>query len=214
MTSRPEPESQPDEIRLVTVFVTGKLIEFEMARDVLNQSGIPFQTQEERSMGLKLAMPVAPTPGPGTFWSLLVPEKAVADANRALAELPFPITTTPGSWDFLPPAATAATRADVRVQRWILSIAFLSLSVAIIMIGIVTLASGRDRDRTEGLTMIISGAVMLAIIVAIIWSSWRWLEKHPENGDHRSPEHDPSDPAGGVRRTPRWGASSRRGNRR
>ena len=124
MTSDSEFDPESDEIRLTTVFVTGKLIEFDMAVDALKRACVPFQTREESGTGMKLSMPVAPTPGPGTFWSILVPEKALPDARHVLSDLPFPITTNPGPWDFLPPRPSEAALADARGQRWIISIAF------------------------------------------------------------------------------------------
>jgi hypothetical protein len=165
----------------VTVFVTGKLIQFDMAVDALKQASIPFQSRVETGTGMKLAMPVAPTPGPGTFWSILVPEKALAGARAVLSELPFPITTSPGPWDFLPPAMSEEARADVRGQRWILAIGFLLLSAIIIAIGGVQLAIGGYRDRGGAFVLIVSGAVMMAIVGGLIWHSWRWLERHPES---------------------------------
>ena len=88
MTSDSEFEPESEEIRLATVFATAKVIEFDMAVDVLKRARVPFQTQEETGTGMKLSMPVAPTPGPGTFWSILVPEKALPDARQVLSDLP------------------------------------------------------------------------------------------------------------------------------
>src|SRR5262249_51749164 len=112
MTSDPEFEPESDEIRLATVFVTGKVIEFDMAVDALKRARVPFQTQEETGTGMKLSMPVAPTHGPGTFWSIRVPEKALSDARQVLSDLPFPITSNPGPWDFLPPRLSEEALAD------------------------------------------------------------------------------------------------------
>jgi hypothetical protein len=180
MTGDSEFESGSDEIQLVTVFVTGRIIEYDMAVDVLKQARIPFQSQEETGTGMKLAMPVAPTPGPGTFWSLLVPEKALADARQALSQLPFPITTNPGPWDFLPPQGREEERADVRAQRWILSIGFLFVPVCLIAIGLAMIALGGDRRDAMG--AIAAGVVIVSIIGAIIVHSRRWLAKHPDRG--------------------------------
>lgn len=179
MAGDPEFEPGADEIRLVPVFTTGKLIEFDMAADVLNQADIPFQTQEETGTGLKLAMPVAPGPGPGTFWSILVPDKALADARRVLSDLPFPITTNPGPWDFLPRETSEEARSDARVQRWIIAISFLLLSIAVIAHGCVLLVFGRERDRWDAVNAIAFGGVMAAFIGWLIWYSRRWTGRPP-----------------------------------
>ncbi len=182
MTSDSEFEPESEEIRLATVFATSKVIEFDMAVDVLKRARVPFQTQEETGTGMKLSMPVAPTPGPGKFWSILVPEKALPDARQVLCDLPFPITTNPGPWDFLPPRPSEEALADARGQRWIISIAFLLLSAMIIAIGCASLASGRERG--DGIAVIVIGMMMMAIVGALIVHSRRWLKRHPEPGEN------------------------------
>ena len=177
MTSDSDFEPVSDEIRLATVFVTGKIIQFDMAVDALKRARLPFQTQEETGTGMKLSMPVAPTPGPGTFWSILVPEKALPDARQVLSELPFPITTNPGPWDFLPSRLSEEALADARGQRWIISIGFLLMSAMIIALGCAALASGRQRG--DGIAVIVMGIVMLTIVGALIVHSRRPLKRHP-----------------------------------
>ena len=65
MATDPEFDDEPEETRFVAVFGTGKIIQFDMAVDVLKQAHIPFQTQEVTATGMRLSMPLAPTPGPG-----------------------------------------------------------------------------------------------------------------------------------------------------
>jgi hypothetical protein len=88
-----QPASQED--RFVAVYTTVKILLFNMVLDTLRQAQVPVQAHEETGTGLKLAMPVVPTQGPGVFWTLSVPEKALGDAQRVLSELPFPIGTNP-----------------------------------------------------------------------------------------------------------------------
>ena len=176
------PGSEQD--RFVAVFTTGKIIQFNMAIDALRQAHIPVQTQENTGTGMQLSMPVAPTPGPGVFWSILVPEKALGDARQVLSELPFPITTNPAPWDFLPDTTSEEARADARAGKWIMAIGFLALQLYLIVIGGAWLALGRDRDI--GLGMIASGGVLGAIVVAIVWHSRRWSKRHgTSSGSHR-----------------------------
>ena len=49
MTSDPEFEPESDEVRLVTVFVTGKIIAFDMAVDVLKRHASPFRLRKRRA---------------------------------------------------------------------------------------------------------------------------------------------------------------------
>ena len=86
----------------VVVFKTGKLFEFDGAVNVLKEAGIPHFMREETSTGLSLAMSAAPTPGPGTCWSLLVPEGYISKAQDILSQLPFEIKTEAEYWDFGP----------------------------------------------------------------------------------------------------------------
>ncbi len=86
----------------VTVFRTGQLVHLDWAANALEEAGVPFQRREETSGGIRLAMPVAPATGPGTWWAILVPEASVAQAREVLAALPFERTTTPDVWSFQP----------------------------------------------------------------------------------------------------------------
>ena len=86
----------------VVVFRTGNLVYFESACGALESAGVPFFKREETSAGLRLAMPVAPSTGPGISWAVLVPEPAVPEAQAVLSELPFEIRTEAGIWDFQP----------------------------------------------------------------------------------------------------------------
>jgi hypothetical protein len=86
----------------VTIFCSGQLIKFDMAVNALKEAKIAHQILAETSTGLRVAMPVAPAQGPGRFFTLLVPTNAEAEAKLVLSELPFEITTNPGSWDFQP----------------------------------------------------------------------------------------------------------------
>lgn len=86
----------------VIVFKTGKLYELDMASEALKEKNIPFYRQSESSSGIRTAMPAQPTMGPGTWYSILVPEIAVEDAKAILAELPFEVGTNPDIWHFGP----------------------------------------------------------------------------------------------------------------
>ena len=83
-----------------TLLRTGKPYEIEMATNTLKEKGIPFIRQEGSTGGIITAMPMTPTPGPGVWWAILVPEVAFEDAQKILSELPMEIQTHPDIWDY------------------------------------------------------------------------------------------------------------------
>jgi hypothetical protein len=109
----------------VIVFKTGKLYELDMATEALKENNIPFYRQSESSSGLRTAMPAQPTMGPGTWYSILVPEIAVEDAKAILAELPFEIGTNPDIWHFRP---------DEKVKKWWKMYGYFILAISIVML--------------------------------------------------------------------------------
>lgn len=185
MASDLELQPRSEEDQFVAVFTTGRILRFNTALDALRQAKIPVQAEEESGTGLKLSMPVVPTQGPGVFWSLLVPEKAVREAERVLSELPFPITTKPGAWDFLPDSESAEARADATAAKWILTIGFLAIPLFIIAIGATMLARGQDRVDAIGAIGI--GLVLAGIILGLVWYSRRWSRRHktPKESDRQ-----------------------------
>lgn len=93
------------------VFRTGRPYEVLMVLNELQQKGIPAYGQEE-SGGVVFAMPTTPTPGPDVTWIVQVPEPAVEDANRIIANLPVDSDQSPGAWHFGPsPGGRKAFRA-------------------------------------------------------------------------------------------------------
>ena len=91
-----------ERIENIVVFRTGQLFEIDMASNVLKDNRIPHFTREENSGGLRLAMSVAPSTGPGVWWCLLVPSTHVDEAKAILEALPFCQGTDPGVWGFNP----------------------------------------------------------------------------------------------------------------
>lgn len=100
----------------VTVFRTGNLTYVDWASNTLEEADIPFQRREETSGGIRLAMPVAPSTGPGQWWSIVVPESFVNQAREVLAELPIEQTTTPDVWSFQP---TPGVKTGWQIYCWI-----------------------------------------------------------------------------------------------
>jgi len=68
--------------------------------NVLSDEGIPFFKETESSSGARLAMPFQPAMGPGTWYSILVPDPLIGKAMSVLSNLPFKISTDPEVWHF------------------------------------------------------------------------------------------------------------------
>jgi hypothetical protein len=86
----------------VVVFRSGLLHEADLVADALEEAGIPFFRQVENAAGLVFAMPVAPAPGPGAAWLILVPARKLAAARRLIRRLPVSADPSPGFWGFHP----------------------------------------------------------------------------------------------------------------
>ena len=82
----------------IIVFKTGKLHELDMAANALSDEGIPFFKETKSSSGVRLAMPFQPNMGPGTCYSILVPDQLKEHASSVLSNLPFDIGTDPDIW--------------------------------------------------------------------------------------------------------------------
>src|SRR5262249_14378893 len=176
MASDLELQPASEDVRFVPVYTTGRILRFNMALDTLRQAKIPVQAHEETGTGLKLVMPVLPTLGPGVFWTLSVPEESLDEAQQVLSELPFPISTNPGPWDFLSESETAEARADAAAAKWILAIGFLAIPLFFIAFG--TIALIRRADRDDAISMIGIGLLFAVIILGIVWQSRRWSARH------------------------------------
>jgi hypothetical protein len=84
----------------IIVFQTGRLWEFDTAREALKRAGVPHFSRQQNLSGLSMAFPAAPTPEIGVTWSLLVPEQAVDDAMKILKKLPIDLNRKPEFIDF------------------------------------------------------------------------------------------------------------------
>lgn len=104
---------------------TGQLHQLEMAQLALRESGIPHYLQEEDISGMIVAMPIDPSPAPGVWWSILVPEDKLPFAEEIIESLPFTFTKEPDFWDCNPTS---------RVKRYLVIGAWVSLAVIVISI--------------------------------------------------------------------------------
>jgi hypothetical protein len=94
--------SENESANHVVVFRTGKVWEFDIARDALRHQDIPFFAQADNVSGVRTAVDVMPTPGPGVFWSLLVPQRSALRAQKILRQCHLDVENTPLIWDFNP----------------------------------------------------------------------------------------------------------------
>ena len=88
--------------RFRVVFRTGRVYELDIARNTLNEAGIPSYAQGEDVGGVVMAIPSSPTPGPGVWFNLLVPEERLAEARDALTKAPIDLDldSAPDFWHF------------------------------------------------------------------------------------------------------------------
>lgn len=107
----------------VCLLRTGRLMDADLVCSLLEERGVPFYRGMETSGGLKTVMGVAPTAGPGTWFTVLVPVEEEAHAREALKELPFDLDREPDVVDF-----STSNRARTFSKVWaILGLAFVAV---------------------------------------------------------------------------------------
>lgn len=84
----------------VPVFATGQRLYFDWARAALEDACIPYFAREYNAAGLRLALPVFPTAGPGVSWTIWVPDNIAPAAVEQIEALPFDKQPVPRVWDF------------------------------------------------------------------------------------------------------------------
>ncbi len=72
----------------VVIFRTGQIVEFDMVCDALKQAKLPYFTRQETANGSNVGTSVGFAGLTGVSWLVIVPEPALEDATRVLAELP------------------------------------------------------------------------------------------------------------------------------
>ena len=92
-----------ENVEFMVVMRTGRLWEVEMVENAFKKAKIPHYQQSETSSGLVLAKQLAPSMGPGEWWSFYVPKTFQSDAEEILTSLPLDVTTNPDVWHFNPP---------------------------------------------------------------------------------------------------------------
>lgn len=81
------------------ILKTGRLYEFEMACNALEEAGIPFLKQEEDYCGVKEAY-YQPVMGPGIFFNLSVATHIKEEAIKIISELPIELSPEPDFWHY------------------------------------------------------------------------------------------------------------------
>jgi hypothetical protein len=105
---------------------TGKLYQLDAADLALKDAGLPHNLQEESVSGLRAAMPIDPSPAPGTWWTILVPADRFDEASEVISSLPYKFTTEPDVWDCSP---SPRGKKILTIVAWA---AIISIVVAII----------------------------------------------------------------------------------
>ena len=107
------------------IFRTGKLWEFDMARDALKQHKIPSFAQQDNMSGIRTAVDAMPIQGPGVFWNILVPERFAHRAQEILKGCRLDVEKKPLIWDFGPAPES---------KKFLISYAKLTLIVSILFL--------------------------------------------------------------------------------
>jgi hypothetical protein len=104
MSHRPgSPPDQPEDGRSVVVYKTGFVYELDIVADALSRADIPYFRRMESIGGLTFAMPVMPAGGPGTLWTIVVPETCAERAKHFISKLPVPQGAEPHVWSAAAP---------------------------------------------------------------------------------------------------------------
>lgn len=130
-----KPVAIEDDGDWVVLLRTGQLLEADLAASSLEEAGIPHYRQEESSGGLTVAMPAAPSAGPGVWWVVQVPAAMAEEARSILETLPIEVDDSPGVWDFAP---TERGRSFFRSWAW----AYLVLFALALLWGLMELFRG------------------------------------------------------------------------
>ena len=72
----------------IIVYKTSQLWELDTAQQALKTAGIPFFVRTESLGGVVTALQASPTPGFGTRWLVMVPEKYSKQAEKKINTLP------------------------------------------------------------------------------------------------------------------------------
>ncbi len=111
---------------------TGKLHQLEAAELALKQAALPHNLQEESVSGMVTAMPIDPSPAPGTWWTILVPTEYFDKAGEVIAQLPFSYTTEPDVWDCAP---SPRGKRLISIAIWVAIMAIVATAIAVLMRG-------------------------------------------------------------------------------
>jgi hypothetical protein len=131
-----------DKADFTVAFRTGRIWEYDMVVNTLKDNGIPFQSFEESSSGLRLAMPLRPTPGPGVWWGISVPKQHLEKVNSLLSELPIDVTTEPDIWHF---SSSGKVKLGLKIYAWI-ALALLAVSF---LYGVVDFIIQEKKKKVE-----------------------------------------------------------------
>jgi hypothetical protein len=93
----------------------------------MERLGLPFYRASESPLGVRFAMPAAPSMGPSSYWLVVVPGSHAAAARAVVRRLPVSRLAYPGVWAFGP---TSAAKHFFKACAWIYISAVLAIALA------------------------------------------------------------------------------------
>jgi hypothetical protein len=82
-------------LRDTCILRTSRLWDADMVCNRLDDHEVPYYRRQESSSGLEFAMSAAPSPGPGVWFTVWVPNPEADEARRVLEDLPIDFDVEP-----------------------------------------------------------------------------------------------------------------------
>ena len=114
-TRKPVSESAQSDAPTI-VYRTANLYEADMVAGELEAAGVPFFRSQENAGNQRWAMPVLPSPEPGTRWLIYSVGEGIDRARAIVSELP----VTPMGEDDVWGAVAGPRRTIYRVGMWLI----------------------------------------------------------------------------------------------
>lgn len=127
-------ENNPTEF--VELFNTAQLWQMDLAQDTLKHANVPYFVRQENFSGLRTAFEIAPSPGPGNSFTLLVPKHALKRAKELLAPLPISMRKHARYWDTV---TKAPSTKETRFYFRLLVVVLITIAIFLVLrfVGVV-----------------------------------------------------------------------------
>jgi hypothetical protein len=84
------------------VYRSGHLYEADWVANEMDRFGLPYYRATEQPLGVRFAMPAAPSMSVSCYWLVIVPASHAIAARAAIRRLPVSRQAYPGVWAFGP----------------------------------------------------------------------------------------------------------------